>query len=62
MFDDIIVNFLLLFVAVSPISLIPIFASLTQGLGKKDVKKIYLKAALVAFVVLSIFWLFGATY
>lgn len=59
MFDDLIVNFLLLFVAVSPISLIPIFASLTQGLGKKDIKKIYLKATAVAFFVLSIFWLFG---
>jgi multiple antibiotic resistance protein len=59
MFDDLIVNFLLLFVAVSPVSLIPIFASLTQGLGKKDIKKIYLKATAVAFFVLSIFWLFG---
>jgi len=59
MFDDLIVNFLLLFVAVSPISLIPIFASLTQGLAKKDIKKIYLKATAVAFLVLSIFWLFG---
>jgi len=59
MFDDLIVNFLLLFVAVSPVSLIPIFASLTQGLGKKDIKKIYLKASAVAFFVLSIFWLFG---
>ncbi|MEK9650418.1 MAG: MarC family protein [Gammaproteobacteria bacterium] len=59
MFDDLIVNFLLLFVAVSPVSLIPIFASLTQGLSKKDIRKIYLKAAAVAFIVLSIFWLFG---
>lgn len=59
MLDDLIVNFLLLFVAVSPISLIPIFASLTQGLGKKSIKKIYLKASAVAFFVLSIFWLFG---
>lgn len=59
MLDDLIVNFLLLFVAVSPISLIPIFASLTQGLGQKSIKKIYLKASAVAFFVLSIFWLFG---
>jgi multiple antibiotic resistance protein len=50
-----------LFVAVDPIALIPIFASLTQGLSKQDTKKVYIHASLVAFGILSAFWLFGSS-
>jgi small neutral amino acid transporter SnatA (MarC family) len=39
MFDQLLENTILLFVAVDPIALVPIFASLTQGLNKDDIKK-----------------------
>ena len=61
MFDQVIESIILLFVAVDPIALIPIFASLTQGLSKQDTKKVYIHASLVAFGILSAFWLFGAS-
>ena len=61
MFDQVIESVILLFVAVDPIALIPIFASLTQGLSKQDTKKVYIHASLVAFGILSAFWLFGAS-
>jgi multiple antibiotic resistance protein len=48
-----------LFIAVNPISLIPIFAGLTSGLTKQQVKTIYIRASLVSLIVLSTFWLFG---
>ncbi|MDG0965991.1 MAG: MarC family protein [SAR86 cluster bacterium] len=59
MFDQLLENTILLFVAVDPIALIPIFASLTQGLNKADVKKIYIQATIVSFFILSLFYLFG---
>ncbi len=39
MFDHVLENTILLFVAVDPIALVPIFASLTHGLNKNDVKE-----------------------
>ena len=59
MFDQLLENTILLFVAVDPIALVPIFASLTQGLNKNDIKKIYLQATIVSFFILSLFYLFG---
>ncbi|MDA8885104.1 MarC family protein [Gammaproteobacteria bacterium] len=59
MFDTLIESILLLFIAVNPISLIPIFAGLTSGLTKQQVKTIYIRASLVSLIVLSTFWLFG---
>jgi multiple antibiotic resistance protein len=59
MFDQLLENTLLLFVAVDPIALVPIFASLTQGLNKEDIRKIYIQATVVSFFVLSLFYLFG---
>jgi multiple antibiotic resistance protein len=59
MFDQLLENTILLFVAVDPIALIPIFASLTQGLSKDDIKKIYIQATIVSFFVLSLFYIFG---
>ena len=59
MFDQILENTILLFVAVDPIALVPIFASLTQGLHKDDIKKIYIQATIVSFFVLSLFYIFG---
>ena len=40
---------------------IPIFASLTQGFNKSDIKKIYIQATIVSFAVLSIFYFFGTS-
>ena len=41
MFDQVLENTILLFVAVDPIALVPIFASLTQGLNKSIVRVSY---------------------
>jgi multiple antibiotic resistance protein len=38
---------------------VPIFAGLTSGLTKQQVKTIYIRASIVSLIVLSIFWLFG---
>ena len=59
MFDQLLENTILLFVAVDPIALVPIFASLTQGLNKNDIKKIYIQATIVSYIVLSLFYVFG---
>ena len=59
MFDQLLENTILLFVAVDPIALVPIFASLTQGLNKEDIRKIYIQATVVSFFVLSLFYLLG---
>lgn len=61
MFDTFIESTLLMFVAIDPISLIPIFAGLTSGLNKEQIRSIYTRAALVSFFVLSAFWLFGTS-
>ena len=52
-------NTILLFVAVDPIALIPIFASLTNGFNKTDIKKIYIQATIVSFFILTLFYLLG---
>ena len=61
MFESILENTVLLFVAVDPIALVPIFASLTTGLHKEVIKKIYTQASIIAFIVISLFWLFGSS-
>ncbi len=61
MFDQVLENTILLFVAVDPIALVPIFASLTQGLNKKDVERIYIQATIVSFFILALFYLFGTS-
>ncbi len=53
-------NFVLIFVAIDPISLLPIFASFTQGLNKKDLVTLCLRSTLTAFGILLVFWLFGS--
>jgi multiple antibiotic resistance protein len=59
MFDTFIESAILMFVAIDPISLVPIFAGLTSGLSQHQVKSIYIRASIVSLIVLSIFWLFG---
>ena len=59
MTDQLLENTILLFVAVYPIALIPIFASLTKGLKSEEIKKIYFQATFVSLIILSLFWLLG---
>jgi multiple antibiotic resistance protein len=59
MFDTFLESTILMFVAIDPISLVPIFAGLTTGLNKSQVRSIYVRATLVSLLVLSSFWLFG---
>ena len=59
MFDTFIESTILMFVAIDPISLVPIFAGLTSGLSQHQVKSVYIRASIVSLIVLSIFWLFG---
>lgn len=59
MFDQLLENTILLFVAVDPIALVPIFATLTKGLQKSEIKKIYFQATIVSLLILTSFWLFG---
>ena len=61
MFNQLLENTILLFVAADPIALIPIFASLTQGFKKSDIKKIYIQATTVSFLILSLFYFFGTS-
>ena len=59
MFDTFLESTILMFVAIDPISLVPIFAGLTTGLTKEQVRSIYIRASAVSLMVLSSFWLFG---
>ena len=52
-------NFLLIFVAIDPFALIPIFAGITNGLKKNEIKRIYLRATFISFVILLFFSLLG---
>ena len=52
-------NFLLIFVAIDPFALIPIFAGITQGLKKNEIKRIYLRATFISFFILLFFSLLG---
>ena len=59
MFDTFIESTILMFVAIDPISLVPIFAGLTTGLNNDQIRSIYIRASIFSLVVLSSFWLFG---
>lgn len=53
-------NFVLIFVAIDPITILPIFATFTQGLNRKDLITLCLRSTLTAFGILLVFWLFGS--
>tara|TARA_A100001388_G_C28618914_1_gene426628 strand:+ start:58 stop:684 length:627 start_codon:yes stop_codon:yes gene_type:complete len=53
-------NFVLLFLAIDPISLVPVFASLTKGLNKSDIAKLCLVSGFTTFTILTLFWFFGS--
>jgi len=54
-------NFVIVFVAIDPIGLLPIFATFTQGLTKSDILKLTLRSTTTAFIVLLLFWILGST-
>jgi multiple antibiotic resistance protein len=53
-------NFVIVFVAIDPIGLLPIFATFTQGLTKSDILKLTLRSTTTAFIVLLLFWILGS--
>ena len=53
-------NFVIIFVAIDPIGLLPIFANFTQGLSKSDILKLTLRSSITAFIVLLLFWVLGS--
>ncbi len=53
-------NFVLIFVAIDPITILPIFASFTKGLNKKDLVTLCLRSTSTALAILLLFWLFGS--
>ena len=54
-------NFVIIFVAIDPIGLLPIFANFTQGLSKSDILKLTLRSSTTAFIVLLLFWVLGSS-
>ena len=54
-------NLILIFVAIDPIGLLPIFAPFTQGLSKTEVRRLTLQSGFTALCVLLAFWLCGST-
>jgi multiple antibiotic resistance protein len=53
-------NFVIIFVAIDPIGLLPIFATFTQGLNKSDILKLTLRSSTTAFIILLLFWVLGS--
>ncbi|MEM7197637.1 MAG: MarC family protein [Pseudomonadota bacterium] len=61
MIDVFFQNLILAFVAIDPISLIPIFASLTAGMHKHEIHHIVVVSTVVSLVVLVLFGLVGSS-
>ena len=53
-------SFALLIVAIDPLSMLPIFASFTQGLNRKDLNTLCLRSGLTALAILLVFWCVGS--
>ncbi len=62
MIEQLVKFFLVFFVVVDPISLIPLFAGLTQGASNRYKKKMAGKAAAIALVICVLFALVGAKF
>ena len=60
--DELLKFFVLLFVVVEPVTLVPVFASLTDGASERYKRKMSLKAVAVSGVVLALFALAGAWF
>ena len=53
-------NFALLIVAIDPLSMLPIFASFTQGLNRNELNALCFRSSLTALVILLVFWFVGS--
>ena len=62
MIDELLKFFVLLFVVVEPVTLVPVFASLTDGASERYKRKMSFKAVTVSGIVLSLFALGGAWF
>ena len=62
MIDELAKFFVLFFVVVEPISLVPLFAGLTEGADEKFRRRMALKAVVVSGIVLLLFALGGAWF
>jgi multiple antibiotic resistance protein len=62
MTDELVKFFVLLFVVVEPVTLVPVFAGLTEGASERYRRKMSLKAVFVSGIVLSLFALGGAWF
>ena len=62
MFEPLIKFFVVFFVVVDPISLIPLFAGLTEGAADSYKKKMAFKSSLIALIICVLFALVGAKF
>jgi multiple antibiotic resistance protein len=62
MVDELVKFFVLFFVVVEPITLVPLFAALTEGAGAEFRRRMALKAVIVSGLVLLLFALGGAWF
>jgi multiple antibiotic resistance protein len=60
--DELLKFFVLLFVVVEPVTLVPVFATLTDGASERYRRKMSLKAVAVSGIVLALFALAGAWF
>lgn len=60
--DELLKFFVLLFVVVEPVTLVPVFASLTDGASERYKRKMSIKAVAVSGIVLALFALAGAWF
>jgi multiple antibiotic resistance protein len=62
MIDELLKFFVLLFVVVEPVTLVPVFAGLTEGASERYKRKMSFKAVMVSGIVLVLFALGGAWF
>lgn len=62
MIDELLRFFVLLFVVVEPVTLVPLFASLTDGASESYKRRMSLKAVFVSGIVLALFALGGSSF
>jgi multiple antibiotic resistance protein len=62
MIDELVKFFVLLFVVVEPVTLVPLFAALTDGASERYKRRMSLKAVTVSGAVLALFALAGAWF
>jgi len=60
--DELLKFFVLLFVVVEPVTLVPVFAGLTDGASERYKRKMSLKAVAISGIVLALFALAGAWF